>query len=672
MCCSKSLLMISVLLQVFSHGFTSISNESVTTTTRKEIQPSERLNHEMDRYSILVSDSATRIHNMTLSGSPQTLPSDMIDFSVLLSPQSDDGLDKSSLLEPYDGFKYSAVSSPNKIPDKPFIHISSTEDNNSTESIQDSPPSYLNDKKQSPSVPSSNITVHPLNSKDVTKFNATKHEISSTSSSSDSNRRMSNIRSGNKINSTTLSESYEEITTSSTSDSKINGVQTLSSQKDNAENISNLRREEAISLPASTTNIPITHTIQHSPVSHADSYSNSHTSEISVISSDSSDTNTRPFPVDTTMAVLLPQNATNYRQNEESQHSIISKAHSFQQLNNFTVSNFEPNIGTDSIITSDNTDHPFVSETVANSLPTHPTSNKNLKHPSDKEVRMISLPTYHPNDVIHFSSSELYPSDSIHNTSHEEKHPCARTCKEGSPPMVCRYRFQLEWYYTMSKACYNCPVHLDDCNRKDCVVADGVRRPVVVVNRQMPGPSVEVCKGDQIIVDMENYMMEESTTIHWHGHHQRGTPYMDGVPYVTQCPIPPKSSFRYHYTADTPGTHFWHSHSGCQRADGAFGALIVRVPSSSDPHRELYDRDLSEHTVQILDWDDKLGVDKFLAHHHANGNNKPKTLLVNGRGRFHQFQDVNFAITNVTHSPTATFAVQQVPPDKCRLPQLSY
>lgn len=427
---------------------------------------------------------------MTLSGSSQTLPTDMIDFSVLLSPQSEDGLDKSSLLEPYDGIKYSSVSSSNKIPHIPFIHISSTEDNNSTESIQDSPPAYLNDKKQSPFVPSSNITVHLLNSKDVTKFNAIKDEISSTtSSSSDSHRRMPNIQSGSKINSTILSDSYEEITISSTSDSKINaGVQTSSSQKDQVENISNLRREETIRLPASTTNIPIT----HSPVSHADSYSNSHTSQIFEISSDSSDTNTRPFPVETTIAVLLPQNATNYLQDEENEHSIISKAHSFQQPNNFTVSNFEPNIGTDSIMASDNTDQPIVSETVINPLPTNTTSNKNLKLPSDKEIRMISLPTYHPNDVFHVSSSELYPSDSIHNTSHEEKHPCARTCKEGSPPMVCRYKFELEWYYTMSKACYNCPVHLDDCNRKDCVVGDGVRRPVVVVNRQMPGPSVEV------------------------------------------------------------------------------------------------------------------------------------------------------------------------------------
>lgn len=36
---------------------------------------------------------------------------------------------------------------------------------------------------------------------------------------------------------------------------------------------------------------------------------------------------------------------------------------------------------------------------------------------------------------------------------------------------------------------------------------------------------------------------EEGTTIHWHGQLQRGTPWMDGVPSVTQCPIAPGSTF---------------------------------------------------------------------------------------------------------------------------------
>lgn len=50
--------------------------------------------------------------------------------------------------------------------------------------------------------------------------------------------------------------------------------------------------------------------------------------------------------------------------------------------------------------------------------------------------------------------------------------------------------------------------------------------------------------------------------MHWHGHHQRGTPYMDGVPQVTQCGIPPGGTFRYRFKAAHRGTHFWHSHSG--------------------------------------------------------------------------------------------------------------
>ncbi|PSN35389.1 hypothetical protein C0J52_17819 [Blattella germanica] len=186
---------------------------------------------------------------------------------------------------------------------------------------------------------------------------------------------------------------------------------------------------------------------------------------------------------------------------------------------------------------------------------------KTVKSTSNAGTMVTSNPNYHPNDVMHLTGSQMYPSDMIINTTQKEKHPCARMCKEDEPSMTCRYNFSLEWYYTMSKACYNCPLNLEDCDRQDCVPADGVRRPIVVVNRALPGPNVEVCKGDRIIVNMENRMMEESTTIHWHGHHQRGTQYMDGVPYLTQCPIPPKSTFLYHYTADTPGTHFWHSHS---------------------------------------------------------------------------------------------------------------
>lgn len=71
-----------------------------------------------------------------------------------------------------------------------------------------------------------------------------------------------------------------------------------------------------------------------------------------------------------------------------------------------------------------------------------------------------------------------------------EKHPCFRKCDD--KPMICYYNFHVEWYQSMSKACFDCPLNPSDCNRADCVMADGVSRTVTVVNRKMPGPSIEV------------------------------------------------------------------------------------------------------------------------------------------------------------------------------------
>lgn len=57
-------------------------------------------------------------------------------------------------------------------------------------------------------------------------------------------------------------------------------------------------------------------------------------------------------------------------------------------------------------------------------------------------------------------------------------------------------------------------------------------------------------------------MPDETTSIHWHGINQYGSQYYDGVPYVTQCPILPGTSFRYDFKATEAGTYFYHSHVG--------------------------------------------------------------------------------------------------------------
>lgn len=222
-------------------------------------------------------------------------------------------------------------------------------------------------------------------------------------------------------------------------------------------------------------------------------------------------------------------------------------------------------------------------------------------------------------------------------TLEDLSHPCARKCVAGDN-RVCRYTFKVEWYITMSKACFDCPFNLTDCARPHCAPADGFERPLVTVNRRLPGPALHVCVGDEMIVDVVNELGSDSTSIHWHGLHQQGTPYMDGVPFLTQCPIPAGNSFRYHFLADHPGTHYWHSHSGLQRTDGMFGSLVIREPEEQDPLKEHYDEDDFEHMFVITDWLDALGIDKFVNHHHTEHDNKPYTLLVNGRGKHVMFE----------------------------------
>lgn len=95
---------------------------------------------------------------------------------------------------------------------------------------------------------------------------------------------------------------------------------------------------------------------------------------------------------------------------------------------------------------------------------------------------------------------------------------------------------------------------------------------------------------------------------------------------------------------------------GFQRGDGAFGSMIVRVPSKQNPHVNLYDVD--EHTFVILDWAHVSGVDMFLDHHHADGDNKPPNILVNGFGRYRSIE--GGSNDTKIDTPLATFVVKQV------------
>jgi FtsP/CotA-like multicopper oxidase with cupredoxin domain len=145
---------------------------------------------------------------------------------------------------------------------------------------------------------------------------------------------------------------------------------------------------------------------------------------------------------------------------------------------------------------------------------------------------------------------------------------------------------------------------------------------------------LQVCKDDLIVVDVTNKMAGTAATIHWHGFHHRDTPFMDGVPFVTQCPIDFSNSFRYAYWATEAGTQFYHSHTGHHKVNGHFGGIIVRQPPNDDVNRLLYDEDLQEHMVIVADWMHEDG-EMFMPGNPSRGEGiQPNSLLINGKGTY--------------------------------------
>ena len=69
-----------------------------------------------------------------------------------------------------------------------------------------------------------------------------------------------------------------------------------------------------------------------------------------------------------------------------------------------------------------------------------------------------------------------------------------------------------------------------------------------MVNNSIPGPTITVYENQHVIVHLKNELLTQSTSIHWHGLHQVGTPWMDGTEYVAQCPIGPGQTFTYKFS----------------------------------------------------------------------------------------------------------------------------
>ncbi len=117
-----------------------------------------------------------------------------------------------------------------------------------------------------------------------------------------------------------------------------------------------------------------------------------------------------------------------------------------------------------------------------------------------------------------------------------------------------------------------------------------LRVPGFGYNGQIPGPVVEVEEGSRIHVDFEN-ATPLPTAVHWHGLRLENA--FDGVPGVTQDPIPPGGRFAYQLDFPDEGTYWYHPHlqEVVAKDLGLAGTLHVRPAGSNDPYAQV-DREL--------------------------------------------------------------------------------
>lgn len=175
-------------------------------------------------------------------------------------------------------------------------------------------------------------------------------------------------------------------------------------------------------------------------------------------------------------------------------------------------------------------------------------------------------------------------------------------------------------------------------------------------NGEIPGPLIDVPKEATITVTFVNDTPFESS-IHWHGlrHDNR----FDGVPGLTQDPVPPGGRFEYTVHFPDPGIYWYHPHhrEDIQQDLGLYGNMLVRSPDllPGTAHEEvLVFDDLT------LDPENTVPYGREAANYTLMGR-FGNVLLVNGEQRVNlqarTGEPVRWFLTNVANTRTMNLSV---------------
>lgn len=115
----------------------------------------------------------------------------------------------------------------------------------------------------------------------------------------------------------------------------------------------------------------------------------------------------------------------------------------------------------------------------------------------------------------------------------------------------------------------------------------------LVVNDQLPAPTLRFKEGDQVTINVHN-KLDEGTVLHWHGMLVPWT--MDGVEGISQKAIKPGDNYSYQFTVKQSGTYWYHAHSNFQEQQGIYGAIVI---DPQEPPSYKYDKDF---VIVLSDW----------------------------------------------------------------------
>jgi len=120
----------------------------------------------------------------------------------------------------------------------------------------------------------------------------------------------------------------------------------------------------------------------------------------------------------------------------------------------------------------------------------------------------------------------------------------------------------------------------------------------IAVNGQIPMPTLTFTEGDTAEIYVHNEL-NEKTALHWHGVFLPNKE--DGVPYMTQMPIEPHTTYLYRFPIIQSGTHWYHSHYELQEQIGMYGNFIMNKRKIDPTFRKGID-DLPEIPVVLSEW----------------------------------------------------------------------